>query len=68
MAVFQEREIADDDLAVVRRHLRREGATAAAKQAVEGIKQELVGHPAPGHFKCDDLGRSSKAGHRLKIY
>ena len=51
MAVFQQRKIADDDLAFVRRHLRREAAFAAAKQTVERIEQKLVRHAAPGHLQ-----------------
>ena len=38
VAVFQHREIADDDFAVMRRHLRGEGAFAAAEQPVERIE------------------------------
>ena len=51
MAVFQHWKIADHDLALMRRHLGREAAFAAAKEAVEGIEQELVRHSAPGHFQ-----------------
>ena len=38
-------------LPLMRRHLRREAAFAAAKQAVKRIEQELVGHARPGHLQ-----------------
>ena len=47
----ENREIADDDLAVVSGHLRRERTFAAAKQTVKWIEEELVGHPRPGHLQ-----------------
>jgi hypothetical protein len=50
-AVFQERKIDDDDFALVRRHLRRNGAFATAENAIEGIEQKLVRHPGPSHFE-----------------
>ena len=67
VAVFQHRKIADDDLAFMRGHLRREGAFAAAEQPVERIEQELVGHPDQV-ISSEERGRSSKAGHLLKMY
>jgi hypothetical protein len=51
VSVLQQRKIADDNLALVHRHLRSEGAFAAAKQTVERVEQEFVGHAGPGHLQ-----------------